>query len=526
MGKRGVSASAGLAWVVFATAKVLATMQGTWRVSVDSSGAQGNSYSSRSSISGDGRFVSFYSPASNLVPGDTNFSVDVFVHDRRSGTTTRVSVDSSGTQGNDSSYLSSISGNGRCVALVSFASNLVPGDTNNHPDVFVHDIETGTTMRASVDSSGAQSNDCSSAPTISPDGRFVAFHSDATNLVPGDTNEQPDVFVHDRLTSMTTRVSVHSSGAEGNGDSYKPAISVDGRFVSFQSGSSNLVPDDTNGWGDVFVHDRQSGTTLRVSLDSAGTQANSVSGIPSISGDGRLVAFESFASNLVPDDTNGLQDVLVRDLETGATTRVSVGSSGAQGNGFSHFPSICGDGRFVAFWSEASNLVPGDTNVAWDVLVHDLATGTTTRASVDSSGTEGNRYSIEPAISGDGRFVTFYGASTNLVPGDTNGWEDGFVHGPFLTLEARPEIVTTGSTITLTTWTGQAGGPVLLAAVELNGSSLFLPITSTRFDASGLWTLYGTVPPGLSGNVVTFVTLGIAPTGDVEISNLEPVTFQ
>jgi Tol biopolymer transport system component len=398
------------------------------RVSVASDGTEGNDDSWWPSMSADGRYVAFQSRASNLVPGDTNGTWDVFVHDRMTGQTTRVSVASDGTEGNGVSGLPSISADGRYVAFVSAASNLVPGDTNGKFDVFVHDRVTGQTTRVSVASDGTEGNDDSWWPSISADGRYVAFSSLASNLVPGDTNGTWDVFVHDRLTGQTTRVSVASDGTQGNNGSGDPSISADGRYVAFSSLASNLVPGDTNGTWDVFVHDRLTGQTTRVSVASDGTEGNGVSRRPpSISADGRYVAFYSEASNLVPGDTNELVDVFVHDRLTGQTTRVSVASDGTQGNSYSQWPSISADGRYVAFMSWASNLVPGDTNEVQDIFVHDRMTGQTTRVSVASDGTEGNGDSWLPSISADGRYVAFASEASNLVSGDTNGKRDIFV---------------------------------------------------------------------------------------------------
>ncbi len=509
----------------FGSACTFAGAQGTWRVSVDSSGIQGNGHSDWASISADGRFVAFESDATNLVSGDTNGWVDVFVHDRQTGATTRVSVDSSGGQGNDTSYLPSISADGRFVAFGSLARNLVPGDTNGYTDVFVHDRQIGTTTLVSVDSSGGQGNDTSYDPSISADGRLVAFASYATNLVPGDTNRRLDVFVHDQKSGTTTQVSVDSSGGQGNNHSYVPSISADGRFVAFDSYATNLVPGDTNSKLDVFVHDQKSGTTTRVSVDSSGVEGNGFSTQASISADGGLVAFWSVATNLVQGDTNFAPDVFVHSLQTGTTRRMSVDSSGNQGNHDSLSPTISGTGRFVAFISRATYLVPGDTNNAADVFVRDRMTRTTVRVSVDSSGNQGNLNCNHPSICTDGRFVAFESQATNLVPGDTNGVYDVFVHGPYLTLEASPETVSAGATIAFTTWKGLAGGCVLLTMVDINGTPMW-GVAIDTFDVDGLWTLSGTVPPGLSGNVVTYLSVGFAPTGELQLTNLETVTFQ
>ncbi|MEG4086499.1 calcium-binding protein [Microcoleus sp. POL10_C6] len=394
------------------------------RVSVDSAGNQANqnpSVTSDPSISSDGRFVAFESPASNLVPGDTNASTDVFVRDTLANTTTSVSVDSAGNQGNGFSFSSSVSADGRFVAFESGATNLVPGDTNNANDIFVRDLLTNTTTNVSVDSAGNQGNSRSASPSISADGRFVAFFSYATNLVPGDTNNSGDIFVRDLLMNTTTRVSVDSAGNQGNKYSGEPSISANGRFVAFRSEATNLVPGDTNNNTDIFVRDLLTNTTTRVSVGSAGNQGNNGFGEPSISADGRLVAFSSNATNLVPGDTNNRHDIFVRDTLANTTTRVSVDSAGNQANDSSVFsPSVSANGRFVAFSSNASNLVPGDSNNSHDIFVRDLLTNTTTRVSVDSAGNQGNNGSFEPSISADGQRVAFSSEASNLVPGDTN----------------------------------------------------------------------------------------------------------
>ena len=417
-----------LAALVVGRASTGAVPGSTERVSVDSTGNQGNGDSAWAAISGDGRYVAFGSWASNLVLGDSLGTHDVFVRDRQTGVTALVSVDSVGNPGNQHSFYPAISGDERFVAFESLASNLVTDDTNGVRDVFVHDRQTATTERVSMDSAGNQANSHSYWAAISSDGRYVAFTSAASNLVPGDTNGKSDVFVHDRQTGVTERVSVDSSGNQGNDGNYDSAISGDGRYVAFTSVTSNLVPGDTNGEMDVFVHDRQTGVTERVSVDSAGNQGNSHSFDAAISGDGRYVAFASFASNLVTGDTNDHDDVFVHDWQTGVTERVSVDSSGNQDNGRSWQSAISADGRHVAFASEATNLVTGDTNSVTDIFVHDRQTGATERASVDSAGNEGNSDSFEAAISGDGRYVAFQSEATNLVPGDTNGHEDIFVH--------------------------------------------------------------------------------------------------
>ncbi len=321
--------------------------------------------------------------------------------------TQRVSVATSGAQGNQGSFTSqrqpeSISANNRFVAFESDAWNLVPGDTNNWTDVFVRDRQTGTTERVSVDSGGAQGNERSNDPSISADGRFVAFHSIATNLDANDSNGVTDVFVHDRQSGLTERVSLDSGGGQWNGFSGFPSISADGRFVAFDS-VAPLDVLDTNGFGDVFVRDRQSGTTELVSVDSGGAQGNNGSQYSSISADGRFVAFESFATNLVAGDTNLLIDIFVRDRQSGTTERVSLSTGGAQGNQDSEKPSISADGRFVAFHGQASNLVGGDTNGVADVFVRDRnAAGFTSLCNPGVGGVIACPCSNPPASTGRG----------------------------------------------------------------------------------------------------------------------------
>ncbi len=413
-----------------------ATVRETRRVSIPHDGSQANDDSEYPSISADGRYVAFVSEATNLVPGDTNGRYDVFVRDLQAGTIERVSVASDGSQGDDDSVGPVISSDGQYVVFRSGASNLVPGDTNGWRDIFVHDRQTGQTERVSIAPDGSQADGSSYHPSISADTRYVTFDSHATNLVPGDTNGQRDIFVHDRQMGSTELVSVASNGSQADSSSNAPGISSDGRYVVFGSGASNLVPGDTNMMGDVFVHDRQTHLTERVSVASDGSQSNgSGSSLASISADGRYVAFHSYARNLVPGDTNGKSDVFVHDRKTGSTERVSIASDGSQANGYSWDCRISANGRYATFYSDASNLVLGDTNGAYDVFVRDRFTGRTDRVSLATDGSQGNSSSRSPAISPDGRYVAFHSYASYLVPGDSNGEGDVFVVA--LTLDAH-----------------------------------------------------------------------------------------
>jgi len=415
----------------------IAHAQTTTRVSVDSGEVQGDGNSTFASISGDGRYVAFASAASNLVTGDTNGHFDIFVRDRIAGTTERVSVGAGGEQGNNYSYYRpSISADGRYVAFHSLATNLVNSDTNGHADIFVRDRESGTTERVSVDSSGGQANDQSLDPSISSDGRFVAFRSGASNLVPGDANVQADIFVHDRQLGTTALVSVTSAQVQANGPSLYPSISADGRFVAFESHASNLVPADTNISADIFLRDCQSGTTHIMSIDTSDIRGNGDSLLPAISANGRFVVFHSVATNLGPQaDLNGNSDVFLRDINNDFTELVSISSNWATANNASYEASVSADGRFVAFTTFASNLVSGDTNGVFDVCVRDRGQSTTERISVDSDGFEGSGASYGASVSGNGYAVAFYSEGDNLVRADTNTYSDVFVRrgGTFIT---------------------------------------------------------------------------------------------
>ncbi len=280
-------------------------------------------------ISADARFVAFDSMATNLITGDTNNSEDIFVHDRQTGITERVSVASDGTEGNNFSALPSISADGRIVVFNSSASNLVLGDMNNSKDVFAHDRQTGVTTRISVASDGTEGNNSSSNPAVSADSRFIVFDSMATNLVPNDTNNLEDIFLYDLQMSTIIRVSVGAGGTEANGFSMEPTISADGRYIGYSSDASNLVPGDTNGVWDSFVFDQQTGVTMRVSVASDGsTEGDNHSFSATASTDGRIVIFDSLASNLVPDDSFFTADVFANDLGPAAASGTNVPSGG------------------------------------------------------------------------------------------------------------------------------------------------------------------------------------------------------
>jgi len=383
----------------------------------------------------------------------------------------RVSIATDGSQGNFSSWMGFSSSDGRYVVFHSGATNLFPGATSG--DILMRDRLASRTALVSSDLTGTPGNLSSQQPAISGDDRFVTFSSFASNLVPGDTNGEPDVFIKDLQAGAIERISVDSSGNQGNGGSFAPSISSDGRYVAFVSMASNFFPGDSqSSWdifirdrqsgqtehvgsggnfdngpsisgegrlvafpssGQVFVYDRQTGQSSIVSVAADGTPGNNASDYPSFSEDGRYVAFTSVATNLLPGDTNGVRDVFVRDIQTGTTTRVSVASNGVEGNApvsDLEKPGISGNGRFVAFTSAATNLVSDDFSGFSDAFIHDMATGQTRRVSVSSGGMEANGESgdsVLVSVSSNGNYVVFASAASNLVSGDTNNFGDVFI---------------------------------------------------------------------------------------------------
>ncbi len=404
--------------------------QTTTLVSLAASGAPANTYSNRPAISNDGRFVAFDSLASDIVVPDANGKVDVFVRDLLLGTNEVVSLPTSGAPSQGDSRRPALSSDGRFVAFECDAPNFSPQDKNGKTDIYLRDRWTLTTTLVTVSYAtglavGGQE------PAISHDGRWVAFHSNSFEVVPGDTNGYADVFLRDMLMEHTYRVSVNSSGAQASDLSVQPSLSGDGRRVAFHSYSNDLVAGDT-GFIDIFVHDLMAGWTLRASVSSSGIAGNDYSIHAAISADGQSVSFTSFATNLVAVDLNGKADVFVHDLDTGLTELVSLATSGQQGNlGSGNVAGglldctapLSADGQRLAFLSEASTLVPGDTNGKSDLFLRDRTTARTERLSVSSSGLQANNQSPWVSLSGDGLRAGFLSWATSLVsiPGIQSG---------------------------------------------------------------------------------------------------------
>ena len=391
-----------------------------------------NGASSEASISNNGRFIAFRSPATNLVALRCNNGFShIFVRDRTARTITCVSVNFNDNQGNQDSHAPSISSDGQFIAFDSAATDLAGATCNNgFNQVFVRDRTAGTTRCVSVNSNDNQGNQDSHAPSISSDGQFIAFDSAATNLAGSKcTNGFNHIFVRNRTTGTTTCVSVHSNGTEGNGHSFDPSISSNGQMIAFHSSATNLTGRCTNGNVHVFVHDLTDGQTRCVSVDSAENQSNGNSDLAKISGDGLFVAFESDATNLTAECNNGFTHIFVRNLTAARTSCASVDNNENQGNNDSVQPSISSDGRMVAFSSVATNLttircITGNKQV----FVRDRTATKTTCASLGPKKVEGNGASVNPSISGNRRVVAFESTSDNLIRRDTNGILDVFAH--------------------------------------------------------------------------------------------------
>ncbi len=463
---------------------------------------------------------------------DTNNQGDVYVHDRSTNETVRVSIGNGNVQGNNVTFNElDISGSGTLIAMTSAATNFVTGDTNNAADIYVFDRGVGAMARVSLSYTGAQANGASSNPVISQDGRFVLFRSAATNLIANDTNAQPDLYLYDRVVnpvSQIARVNVASDDAQSNQEDPNSQYDMngDGTVIVFDSIGSTLVPNDTNNTYDIFLRDRLSDVTSRISVGANAVQGNGASTSPVISADGRYVAYSSAAANLVTGDTNGVTDIFLYDRITSTTTRVSITTEGTQANGKSSQPEISGNGRYVSFASDATNLVPDDTNGVTDIFVHDTETGITTRVNVDSGGQQavGAAAPLHSMSSG-GQAIAFESAAANLVPNDTNNSNDVFVAvaGP----AAPSDLTATAVSETRIdlAWTDNAQDETRYMVERRRGSNAWrfiaenLPTSTVAFSDTGLNTcttysyrVYAADATGRSpSSIVTETTLGCPP---------------
>jgi hypothetical protein len=397
--------------------------------STSDEGLKGNGNSELPVLTPDATSVAFFSYATNLDPNDTDAFADVYVKDLLTGELTLVSTSDQGVKGNgDSMSRGTISEDGTRVAFFSLATNLDPADTDELADVYVKDLVTGNLTLVSTSDQGVKGNRTSFGPILSADGSKAGFYSWATNLDPLDPDPLTDIYVKDLATGDLTLASTSDQGIKGNDDSYsRGAMSADGSLVAFWSHATNLDPADTDVIADVFVKDLITGDITLASTSSDGTKGNAASYGQRLSADGRTLAFHSDATNLDPADTDELDDVFVKDLATGELTLASTSAEGVKGNGESEEPTLSADGSIVAFYSEASNLDPADTDEMDDVYVKDLATGELILASTSDEGVKGNGESAYPRLSADGSIVAFYSTATNLDAGDSDAVEDVYI---------------------------------------------------------------------------------------------------
>ncbi len=484
----------------------------TTRISVSTEGVEAERSSRPGSISDDGRFVAFESSATKLASGTSSSRTQIFVRDVASGKTQLVSVSSSGGGGNGSSFSPSLSSDGRYVAFASDATNLVPNDFNGSTDIFVRDRKENTMQLVSVSSLEVASNGPSEHPSISDDGSIVAFESRADNLAIPDLNRVRDIFVRDLVAGTTERVSLSPSGIDGNAQSSHAAVSGDGSHVAFESFASNLVADDDANTLDVFVAVVETGAISRASVNSDEVPANGWSQEPTMSDDGTRVAFTSWATNLVTDDVTGSwDDVFVRDLENG-TTILASGSSDVQANAHSWQPSLSGDGRYVAFSTNATNLVADDPprrSDDADVYMRDLETGVVRRISISSTGEGANGLSWYPRVADGGVAVAFESSATNLVADDHNNVQDVFLHE--VVLDAGPLIEFTADSDDRGTFSDVA---TIRARI----------MTAERAPLAGQEVLFELTGPSQQAWTATSDADGIAG-GDIDL-DLSPGTYR
>jgi len=407
------------------------------RASIASDGTEANQDSGEPQLNADGRFLVFSSSTDNLAPGHKPTSRDIYLRDRLLNLTTVVNraPDGAPAAGGRSEH-PSISDNGRFIVYSSYADNLAPNDANNAADIFLYDREEDRTTCISVSPDGKQADGDSICPTISGNNRWVVYASKATNLTPGDTNAKWDIFVYDRITRATERVSVSTKKEQGNGDSGLLGIDIDdnGRYVVFASEATNLAQEDTNGVADIFLRDRfkDTGETRRVSISSEFRQANGKCFSPSINGRGRYIGYISVAANLVPDDTNGCADIFIFDFSSATTRRINISTDMEQADQAAGECDLDRSGRFVAFSSAASNLAPNDTGKHADIFLRDRQERVTSRINLAPDGMQADGLSSDDrggvSINADGRFVAFRSVSTNLVAGDANNKADIFIY--------------------------------------------------------------------------------------------------
>jgi len=382
----------------------------------------GKGTASKPTTSSDGRFVAFDSDAGNLLPGDTRYRTHVMLMDRLLNRVERISESATGEPGDSSGFHPSINGDGTLVAFTSAARNLTLNEQDFADDIFVKNRVSGEIERISnrnADDNAGRSYQAA----MSNSGRYVAFTSTSSFEVGiVDTNGRPDIFVYDQDSERTeiVRPTINGQQVEPNGESGNPTLSADGRYVAFVSNATNLVsPALAEAKFNVYIYDRFSRAIELVSSGSNGLPADKDSQLPSISGDGQLVAYQSDATNLVPGDSNGKRDVFLFDVLTKRTRRISINSDGVQGNQDSQFPAMSQDGKTIVFSSYADNLFSVDFNSTSDIFFANRISGELTVA----GGGNWNGTADVPAVNADGSQVFFQLDGNNFF-GETSIFAD------------------------------------------------------------------------------------------------------
>ena len=503
----------------------------TTRESVSSTGIPAVGVVGAGTLSANGRYVVFMSSASNLV-GVTG--THVYRHDRTTGATVLVDVAKLGGASAAGSFMPSVSADGRFVAFASPSSDLVVGDTNGMMDVFLRDMNSGLTAMVSATQTGAPAdkggslNNVAGTRLVSDDGRYVAFTSLATNLVAGSNTKQ-QVYVKDTLSGLVTLASVDATGAAGNDGSSAPSLSGNGHAVAFVSLAANFSPLSTSHTSQVFVRDLELGTTTLESVTSSGAiVASKASTSPALSFDGHYVAFETQAA-LDSRDRDGAftWDVYLRDRTLGTTVLASLSPNTVAGSD-SRAPSISADGRWVGFHSIDDMLVAGDLNHTWDGFLYDRVTQTVSLASQNDAGQQGNASSTGTSLSSDGRFALFSSAATNLVTTPTSTGSQLYVHdmktneAPIVTLGADQSLDEGVKLSRLASFSDQDASTSWTATVNYGDGSGSVALA---LNADKTFTLDHLFKPG-SWVVTVAVTDDAAATGTgtfrVTVTNLAP----
>ena len=456
-------------------------------VSAAAGGEPGNGPSSYGlATSADGRYVAFASMATNLDPGDTDTVVDVFVKDLSTGQVQLASQTAAGVKGTAISERPSISADGQTVAFVSAADNLSPDDTDGYPDVFVKNLRTGDLTVASRTADGIKAATGGESATLSADGSTVAFSSTATNLSPDAVDGSAHVYVKRLDTGTLTPVDGGTiTRPDEQHGATAPSLSADGQIVAFTTDAGQLDPADTDQRADIYVRHLGSGELRLASVNAAGVKGNSPSSGPSVSADGTHVAFATGSTNLLPQDTDPSSDVYVKNLADGSLRLASTDGTGTKANQAASYPSLSPDGGYLAFSTDATNLGIDTPPLVKQVYRKNLATGELLPVSVTADGTPGDYLSIEPSIAAAGAVVAFYTPSTNLVPDGGNRVAD--VIAKVFTAPTPPDSVApTATLVACPSWLPANQGHRHRRIPGRHGRSQPVELTGSASDDRGL----------------------------------------